>query len=333
MRAMVMSTPGGAEVLHPLLIEQPAIAKPGEMLVRVIAAGVNPVDAKLRARGTYFPKELPSVLGCDGAGIVEAVGSEVTHFRPGDAIYYCYGGLGQARCGNYAEYAVIDAAFAASKPAALSFAEAAAAPLVLITAWESLFDRAQLGEGMKVLIHAGAGGVGHVAIQLAKLAGAEVATTVGSPDKAAFVRALGADLIIDYTQQDFVAEVLKWSDGRGVDICLDTVGGEIFNRSIGATAFYGDLVTLLQVTENADWKTARLRNLRISQELMLSPMVCGLPEGGEHHSAILDQCGQFFDEGKLKIHLGAVLPLGEAQQAHRLIEEGHTTGKIVLKID
>ncbi len=302
------------------------------MLVRVRAAGVNPVDTKLRRGGTYFPDEMPAVLGCDGAGIVEDVGDAVTRFRPGDAIYYCYGGLGRAGTGNYAEYTVVHEAYAAHKPERLDFAEAAAAPLVLITAWESLFDRAHLAAGDRVLIHAGAGGVGHVAVQLARITGAEVATTVSSDEKAAFVAGLGADRIIHYRQEDFVRAVLDWSDGTGVDVAFDTVGGEVFSATIPAVRFYGRLVTILQVSADADWKTARLRNLTICQELMLSPQVFGLAQAARHHGDILERCGRWFEEGKLGIHVAHRIPLAEAAKAHALIEQGGMTGKIVLEI-
>ena len=334
MRAIVMNEPGSPDLLTVQQIEQPEIVRPEQILVKLMAAGVNPIDTKLRGGGLYFPDGLPAILGCDGSGIVEAVGSEVTRFQPGDQVYYCYGGLGQkssdASVGNYAEYAVIDEAYMAIKPAALGFDEAAAAPLVLITAWEALFDRASLASGQKVFIHAGAGGVGHVAIQLAKIAGCEVATTVSSDEKADFVRQLGADCVINYREQDVAEALLAWSQGRGVDIAFDTVGGDAFNQLIPAMAHYSDMVTILQVPDDVDWKSLRLKNIRVSQELMLSPMVYGLKEGAEHQAAILEQCAQFVDENRLSIFVSELLPLEDAAKAHRLIEQGGTTGKIVL---
>ncbi|MFQ5581210.1 MAG: zinc-dependent alcohol dehydrogenase family protein [Mariprofundaceae bacterium] len=332
MQAVFMTRPGGPDVLEMRETDKPAISENGQILVQIKAAGVNPIDTKLRSRGTYFPDHMPAILGCDGAGVVETVGDAVTRFTPGDAVYYCYGGIGQPDCGNYAEYTLIDEAYVAHKPAGLDFTNAAAAPLVLITAWESLFDRARLQSGQKVLIHAGAGGVGHVAIQLARIAGAEVATTVSSEEKAVFVKELGADRIINYTQQDFAEAVLEWTDGAGVDVAVDTVGGNIFDRTIPAVRHYGHLVTLLQLPDDADWKTARLKNLHISQELMLTPMIDGLKDGALHQSAILEQCAQFFDENRLSVCVADVLPLAEAAEAHRRIEAGHMTGKLVLSI-
>ncbi|HXH71472.1 MAG TPA: zinc-binding dehydrogenase, partial [Mariprofundaceae bacterium] len=240
MRAVQMMQPGSPETLKMTELEIP-VCGDGEVLVRIMAAGVNPIDTKLRSRGLYFPEGLPAILGCDGAGIIEKVGHGVSHFAPGDTVYYCYGGLGQ-KSGNYAEYNVVPESYLAHKPAGLDFAVAAAAPLVLITAWEALFDRADMRSGQKIFIHAGAGGVGHVAIQLAKVAGCEVATSVSSDEKAAFVRELGADLVINYKRQDITAALLDWTEGAGVDIAFDTVGGAAFDQLIPAIRVYGDLV-------------------------------------------------------------------------------------------
>ncbi|MDZ4263423.1 MAG: zinc-dependent alcohol dehydrogenase family protein [Pseudomonadota bacterium] len=332
MKAILMSAPGTADVLTLEEVPMPQIAKADEMLVRLKAAGVNPVDTKLRNRGTFYPDRLPTILGCDGAGIVETIGKDVTKFKVGDEVYFCNGGIG-GHPGNYAEYAVVNEQFAAAKPKSISFAEAAAAPLVLITAWESLFDSCELEDENTVLIHAGAGGVGHVAIQLAKAAGARVCTTVGSAEKAEFVRGLGADKVIQYKDEDFVKAVLEWTDGKGVDLAFDTVGGKTLNRTFEAVRFYGDIVTLLQPDANTDWKTARMRNQRLSLELMLTPMQHGLFEVQAHHGEILADCAELFDSGDLKIHVSHTLPLAEAAEAHRLVESGGMVGKVVLTMD
>ncbi len=329
MKAIVMSAPGTPEVLSLAEVPAPEITHDTDLLVRLKAAGVNPIDTKLRARGTYFPERMPAILGCDGAGVVEAVGSGASRFKPGDAVYFCNGGIG-GHPGNYAEYAVVDERFAARKPESLDFNQAAAAPLVLITAWEALHDRARMTAGQTVLIHAGAGGVGHVAIQLAKAAGCRVLTTVGSADKAAFVKQLGADEAILYRETDFVKAVLELTGGQGADIVFDTVGGATFQASFAAVRAYGDLVTLLQPGPETDWKIARLRNLRISQELMLSPMFFGWVEAQRHQAWILEQCAGLFESNKLRVEVSKVLALSEAAEAHRLIEAGGMTGKLVL---
>ncbi|BAY64439.1 alcohol dehydrogenase [Calothrix brevissima NIES-22] len=332
MKAVLMTAAGSPDVLQIQQVTNPAVpVGDTELLVRLVAAGINPIDTKLRQRGTFYPEQMPAILGCDGAGVVEAVGAGVQRFRPGDAIYFCYGGLG-AHQGNYAEYTIVDERFVAHKPASVSFAEAAAAPLVLITAWEALYERGRLEPKENVLIHAGAGGVGHVAIQLAKLKGANVATTVSSQEKANFVRQLGADEIIFYQQTDFVQAALDWTGGEGVDLAFDTIGGETFHKTFPAVRVYGDIVTILEPDANTVWKAARMRNLRIGLELMLTPMLQGMVEGLQHHAEILQQCATWIDEGKLKIHVSHKFPLAEAAKAHQLLESGSITGKIVLLI-
>jgi len=235
MKAILMRQPGGPEVLIETELPVPELQSPNDILVRLHAAGINPVDTKIRAKGPMLPETLTAVLGCDGTGTVEAVGDAVTRFQPGDAVWYCHGGLGGPH-GNYAEYAVVDESIAQPKPKSLTFVEAAAAPLVLITAWEALHDRARIEPEQTVLIHGGAGGVGHVAIQLARLAGARVATTVSGPEKAEFVHGLGAEYVIDYQQEDLAGAIADWTGGRGVDVCFDTVGPEVFARSIEVMA-------------------------------------------------------------------------------------------------
>jgi NADPH2:quinone reductase len=332
MKAVVMSAAGTPEVLDYRDVADPEIRGVRDIRVRLKAAGVNPVDTKLRRRGTFYPERMPAILGCDGAGVVEEVGNAVTRFRPGDEVYFCHGGIGAAP-GNYAEYIVLDERFAAPKPSRLSFAEAAAVPLVLITAWESLHDRAHVRQGQRVLVHAGAGGVGHVAIQLAKLAGAQVCTTVSTQEKARFVSGLGADLAILYRDEDFGAVVERWTDRRGVDVALDTVGPEVLMKTFPAVAFYGDVVTLLDLPREADWKEARLRNQRIGLELMLSPMLYDLEDARLHQVEILEQGARLLDEGRLRIHLSATFALADAAEAHRRLEVGGVQGKLALVIE
>jgi len=333
MKAVVMTASGEPEVLQLQQVPDPILHTDREILVRLHAAGVNPIDTKLRKRGTFYPDQMPAILGCDGAGVVESVGSNVQQFRVGDEVYFCCGGLG-ATLGNYAEMAVVDERFVARKPASLSFAEAAAAPLVLITAWEALYDRGRLKAGQRVLIHGGAGGVGHVAIQLAKLKGADVCTTVGSQEKARLVRQLGADNSIFYKQTNFVEAALDWTAGEGVDLAFDTVGGKTFYDTFPAVRVYGDVVTILEPDPGyINWKIARSRNLRVSFELMLTPMLQGLVAAQQHQAKILEQCATWIDEGKLKIHLSQTFPLENAAAAHKALETGSTTGKIALVIE
>ncbi len=331
MKAMVMTGTGGPEVLQMREMDPPAIRKPNEVLVRLKAAGVNPIDTKLRRRDAFGGVTEGVILGCDGAGVIEETGSEVRRFKSGDTVYFCYGGIGPVP-GTYAEFTVVPEIVLARKPRSLEFVDAAASPLVLITAWEALFDRARIHAGARVFIHGGAGGVGHVAIQLAKNAGCTVATTISSQEKAEFVRRLGADCCIDYKKEDVTRALLAWTHGAGVDAALDTVGGEAFKALIAAVRVGGDLVTLLQVPDDTDWKALRQRNIRLSQELMLTPMQLNLEEGLDHQRSILEKCAELFDTGKLQIHVSRLFPLSEAAEAHRLLESGGMTGKIVLTI-
>lgn len=329
MKAILMNKSGAPKVLQATDIAKPEIGTETDVLVRIKAASVNPVDTKLRSRGTYYPERMPAVLGCDAAGVVEEVGSGVSRFKPGDEVYYCFGGMGGHQ-GNYAEFNVIDESHLAVKPANLDFPSAAAAPLVLITAWESLHDRASIKEGQTVLVHAGSGGVGHMAIQLAKAAGCRVFTTVSSSEKAEFVKDLGADEAILYHDVNFSQICLELTEGKGVDVAFDTVGGDTFVETFKAVRHYGHVVSLLQPDADTDWKLARLKNLSISLELMLSPTYFEWPEAMAHQTWILEQCAKLFEEEKLRIHLSKTLPLDEVAEAHRLIEQGGMTGKIVL---
>ncbi len=329
MQAIIMRETGGPEVLGLESLPDPQITSPTQVRVELKAAGVNPVDTKIRSRGVFIPDGLPAILGCDGAGVVLETGSEASAFREGDEVWFCHGGLGGLQ-GNYAEQVVLEESLCCRKPASIDFAHAAAAPLVLITAWEALFARAHLAAGQTLLVHAGAGGVGHVAIQLAKQVGARVITTVSSQEKADFVRGLGADIVINYREEEMVEAVMHHTQGQGAEVVLDTVGPEVFKQSIGATAHYGDLVTLLDPGPDMDWKEARLRNLRIGFTLMLTPMLRELPQARADQLAILGNCSEFIDSGSLKIHLADSLPLEQAGEAHRRLEAGHIQGKLVL---
>ena len=328
MKAVLMQEAGDVNVLVYRDIEDPQITTETQVKIAIKAAGVNPIDTKIRQRGAFFPDALPVILGCDGAGEVIEVGPKVTHFALGDEVWFCHGGLGREP-GNYAQQTVIEESQISPKPYTMDFMHAASAPLVLITAWEALYDRAMLRENESVLIHAGAGGVGHVAIQLAKLAGAIVYTTISDGDKAALVKQLGADHVINYQQENVVERIMQLTDNRGIDIAFDTVGGDVFTQSLEAVAHYGSIVTLLD-PGNVSLKTARSKNISIHFELMLTPMLNELPAARNHQMAILERCKHYIEAGKLQVNVGLTLPLAEAARAHEIIEQGHTTGKIVL---
>ena len=333
MKAILMNAPGEPEALQ--LSELPIPALPGANYLRVQlkAAGINPIDTKIRKTAMFHPDKLPAILGCDGAGIVESVGDAVTRFKTGDEVYFCNGGLGEEP-GNYAQFTTIHEEYAALKPKTLSMSDAAAVPLALITAWEALIDRVGLSQGQSVLIHGAAGGVGHIAVQLAKSLGAKVIATVSNKEKAAFAKTLGADLVINYTQADVTQLTLNWTNNLGVDAVFDTVGSETFCNSFTAAKVYGKIVTLLQPSCDADQlKIARLRNQSIIYELMLTPSLLKMHEARCAQRKILEAGASLIDAGKLTIKTSFTFPLIEAAKAHRQIEEGHTTGKIVLLID
>jgi NADPH2:quinone reductase len=326
MKAIVMHATGDADVLQCAEVAIPELPSPHHVRVKLVAAGVNPVDAKLRTRFVYRPEKLPAILGCDGAGIIDEIGNQVGRFKVGDAVYFCNGGIGFDQ-GCYAEYTVLHEEYCAAAPAHMPFEDAAALPLVYITAWESLFDRIELKAGQTVLIHAAAGGVGHVAVQLAHRAGARIAATVGDSKKAALAQALGAEKLIRYREKDFVGEVLDWTNGRGADAVFDTVGGEIFLRSLNAVRIGGKIASLLSTPLSlADAQLARLRNLSICYELMLTPQVMNLHEERIRQRKILENSA-VPEIGVLVSHRFA---LEKAADAHRLIEAGGIAGKIIL---
>lgn len=333
MRAILMNAPGGPEVLAVADIPAPAVSTPSGVLVKIHAAGVNPIDTKVRMRNMYYPQKLPAILGCDGAGVVEAVGSAVTRVRRGDEVLFFNNGLGYPP-GSYAEYAVVEEDYLALKPGNISMAEAAALPLALITAWEALVIRGDLKEGQSVLIHAGAGGVGHIAIQLARYFDAVIATTISSPRKAELALSLGAELAINYTREDFAVAALNWTGGLGVRLVMDTVGADTFCKSFAATRLYGRVVTLLSTNcEMGCINTARLRNLSIGYVQMTAPLYFGMHLARLAQTRILERGAKLIEQGLLKVHVDRVLPLEEAAEAHRQIESGHAIGKIVLRIE
>ncbi len=329
MRAIVTKQSGGPEVLQLVEMDSPTLSQPKQVLIRLKAAGINPIDYKIRQALDQFPVSLPAILGCDGAGVVEAIGTEVSRFQAADEVYFCQVGF-HGRQGTYADYALVDEALVAYKPKSLDFTQAAAVPLVLLTAWESLYDRVQLQTGMKVLIQAGAGGVGHLAIQLARLAGAEVATTISTEEKELFVRQLGADLAIRYRERDVVTAIREWTGGNGVEVAFDTVGDQIFAQCCACCKVYGELVTILLPPPQIDWTDARVRNLKIALEMMLTPVLLELPQWQQHQGAILASAAELFDQGKLRIQVARTFPLEEAAAAQHYLEAHAPLGKVVL---
>jgi NADPH2:quinone reductase len=333
MKAAMLTGAGGAELLKIMEIPDPALKEPQDVLVRLHASGLNPVDYKLRRKGGFYPNRLPLILGCDGAGVVQAIGDAVTKFKIGDEVFFFNGGMGGDDQGNYAELTVVHQDYLAIKPKSLSMVEAASIPLVWLTAWEALFERCSLQAGETILIHGGAGGVGYIAIQIAKYAGATVLTTISSPEKAEFVRSMGADHCINYKEGYFVDSVLELTGGKGVDVVFDVVGGQVFADSFPAAKVYGHVVTLDEINFSKDEvKIAKLRNLTLSYELMLTPMHFKMHEARVRQTGMLDEAARLIDDGRVKVFVNNIFTLDEIAHAHHVVESGHSTGKTVIKI-
>lgn len=337
MKAVIARNPGGPEVLQYTEVERPVLRQPTDILVRVIAAGVNPGDCQNRASGapTYAAsEERPafSIFGMDGVGVIEQVGDAITLLRPGDAVWYYDGGYADKH-GSYAEYKVVDGRYVARKPGSMDFVTAAALPVVGLTAWEAVVDRAAVREGDFVLVHGGAGGLGHISIQLARRRGARVAATVSSPEKARLARELGAELVIDYRRSNVKQIITGWSGRDGADVVFDFVGRDNFAGSLDLVAPYGTLVN----TVVADWPRgdnmiAEYKNISIKFVNIGLPQVTGIPEFRARQAAILAQLAGLVDQGALKVHLDRVYPLQEAAEAHRALEAGEIMGRVVLSI-
>lgn len=310
-------------------IERPTVAK-GQVLVRVKASGTNPLDVKIRSGNAPHAKvTLPAILGIDLAGIVESVGPGVTNFTAGDEVYGMTGGIGNVR-GSLAEYAVVDADLLALKPSNFSMKEAAATPLIFITAWEGLVDRAKIQAGHKVLIHGGAGGVGHMAVQIAKAFGAEVFSTV-APGQEKIASAFGATPI-NFEEVSVTQYVDALTGGEGFDIVYDTVGGATLDNSFQAVKKYtGHVISCL------GWGTHSLAPLSFraasySGVFTLLPLLTG--QARAHHGGILREAKKLAERGKLTVRVDSrKFSLHTIDEAHEMLKGGTAEGKIVIDID
>ena len=326
MRALIVQEANGA--FTDTQVERPA-PRDGEMLVRIHASGVNPLDTKIRAGAAAHARHpLPAVLGMDLAGVVERVGPGVTRFRVGDEVYGLVGGVGGLQ-GTLAEYAAVDADLLAHKPVNLSMREAAALPLIVITAWEGLVDRAQVHAGQKVLVHGGAGGVGHVAVQIAAAFGAEVFAT-GSAAQAEAIRGFGATPI-DHATTTVDQYVDRHTDGAGFDVVYDTVGGAVLDASFKAARLYGG-----HVVSCLGWGTHALAPLSFraatySGVFTLLPILTG--EGRAHHGEILREATKLVETGKLAPQIDPRrFTLDTVDDAYRSMTTRAATGKTIIDI-
>ncbi|MFE7620331.1 NADP-dependent oxidoreductase [Streptomyces sp. NPDC057496] len=309
MRAIGQDTHGAPEVLKEVVLPRP-VPGPGQILVAVRAAGMNPTDWKHRAAGLFLNR-LPLVLGWDVSGVVEAVGFGVTLFEPGDEVFgmlpYPHG------VGSHAEYVTGPARAFARKPAGIDHVRAGALPLAALTAHQALADTADVRPGQRVLVHAAAGGVGHLAVQIARSRGAYVIGTASAP-KHDFVRSLGADEVVDYRTTDFRDAV------RDVDVVLDPLSGDTRARSLDVLRPGGVLVSLLPGTDPDEAARAAALGVRVRTLLV------------EADHAGMNAVADLVAAGSLRAHVEAVFPLADAARAHALGETGRTTGKIVLTV-
>ncbi len=307
MKAVVINEYGDESVLHYIDVERPK-PKADEVLVKVHVAAVNPADWKIRdGMGEQFGFKLPLILGGDIAGTVKAVGNGVENFKQGDAVY---GMTLSSLSGGYAEYAIAKADTITLKPDNLNFEEAAAIPIGALTAWQAMFDLAHLSSGQRILITGASGGVGSMAVQLAKAKGAFVIGTASGKNEQ-FVRDLGADEFVDYTRQPF-EEVVK-----DVDVIFDTIGGDTQERAFQTLKKGGFLVTSSQTPSEEKAKEFGVE----------AAFVFCKPNAGQ-----LTEINRLIEEGKLKIHIETILPLTEVKKAHQLSQSGRTRGKIVLQV-
>ncbi|MGC1307025.1 MAG: zinc-dependent alcohol dehydrogenase family protein [Phormidesmis sp.] len=328
MKASVIKRFGQPNVFETVELPVPTVP-PKHILIRVAATSVNPVDTKVRegAVGDIAP-DFPAVLHGDVAGTIAAIGEGVTEFNIDDEVYGCAGGV-KGTGGALAEYMIADAALIALKPRSLTMMQAAALPLVSITAWEGLIDRAQVQPGQKVLVYGGTGGVGHIGLQLAKWAGATVYATVSSEEKAAIARELGADVTINYHQTPVEEFVVEHTDGQGFDVVFDTVGDDNLQNAFRAAKLNGTVVSLVSLSHQ-DLTHLHVKGLTLHLVFMLLPMLSGINR--DRHSKILKQVAQLVDEKKLRPLLDAHSFLfTDAAAAHTRAESGKAIGKVVLE--
>jgi len=325
MRYIAVREPGPPDVLAIAETSVPSL-KPGEVLIEVAVAGVNRPDCIQRAGLYPPPPDASPILGLEVAGAVVALGDGVTSWRVGDQVCALTPG------GGYAQYCTAPASWCLPFPAGLSALEAASLPENYFTVWNNVFDRVHLAAGESILIHGGSGGIGLAAIQLARAFGAKPITTVGSADKAAFCKSIGADHVINYREQDFVAEVARITDKRGVDVVLDMVGGEYIEKNIRCLALEGRMamIAFLQGSKvMTEWRHVMMKRLTITgSTLRASPAA----RKAQIAASLREKVWPLFASGKLKPVIHRVFPLAEAAQAHQLMESSAHIGKIMLDV-
>ena len=327
MQTYVIKAFGQPDVFHAIDRSDPKVL-PGHVLIRVKATSINAVDYKIRAGALLdISPVLPAVLHGDTAGVITAIGEGVTSFQVGDEVYACAGGV-RGMPGALAELMLVDAALVAKKPKSLSMSGSAALPLVAITAWEGLIDRAKVHAGQTVLVYGGTGGVGHIGVQLAKWAGAKVFATVSSEEKGRIARELGADVVINYHNQSVEEYVQQYTDGQGFDIVFDTVGNDNLQNAFKASKLNGQVVSILALSEQ-DLIPMHVKGLTLHVVFMLLPMLSGLNRS--RHGEILKSLAELVDAKQIRPVIDCTFPVTEIAQAHAYAESGQAIGKVVVE--
>ncbi|KGJ87058.1 zinc-dependent alcohol dehydrogenase family protein [Colwellia psychrerythraea] len=325
MKAMIIKEIGPSDVFQRVEKVKPT-AKPGHMVVEVKATSVNPIDTMLRSVELPWSTNLPEILHGDVAGIVHEVGEGVTSFNVGDEVYGMAGGINGVD-GALAEFMLVDALLMAHKPRTLTMKQAAALPLVAITAYEALVDKMHVQSGDKVLIHGATGGVGHIAIQLAKILGASVTATY-SPANQVLAKTLGADNLVDYKTTSVSDYVQAYTEGTGFDKVFDTVAGDNIEKSFQAAKFYGHVATILPI---ADPLQIALKSLSFHSVLMLIPLCHGINHAS--HGRILTEIATLVDAGKITPIIDeSNFSIWQVAKAHDRFSSGKAVGKITLTV-
>ncbi|MCL1077960.1 quinone oxidoreductase [Parashewanella spongiae] len=323
MKAMIIKEIGSTDVFQMAEKAKP-VAKSGHMVVEVKATSVNPLDSMLRSIELPWSNNLPEVLHGDVAGIVTEIGTDVTDFNVGDEVYGMAGGINGAD-GALAEFMLVDARLMALKPKTLTMKQAAALPLVAITSYEALVDKMAVQSGDNILIHGTTGGVGHIAVQLAKVLGATVTSTY-APANEALAKTVGADNLVDFTKESVSQYVEKYTDGMGFDKIFDPVAGDNIQKSFEAAKYNGHVTTTLPI---ADPLQVALKSLSFHSVLMLIPLCHGLNHAS--HGRILTYIAELVDAGKITPIIDeSNFSIWEVAKAHDLLESGKAVGKITL---
>lgn len=326
MRAMIIRKPGDYSVFEAADMPKPTAGK-GQVRIKVKATSINPLELKIREGLVAAGPDYPAILNADVGGIIDQVGEGVSHFKVGDAVIGCAGGL-KGNQGALADFMLADERLITHAPTNLALEEASVLPLVFMTAWTALVERCNIQNGEKVLIHGGTGGVGHVAIQLAKSRGAEVYTTVSSDEKAAIAKSLGADVVINYKKEAVEDYVQRLTDGKGFSVVFDTVGGKSLDDSFAAASIKGQVVSI-NTRSTHDLSLMHGKSLTLHVVFRALPLLTGL--GIESERARLAALVQLVEKGQLKPLIAEkTFGIHQVADAHAYLDSGAAKGKILL---